>query len=208
MAPILSKTSSTLAVVTQEIELLEEMMLDMQLSARQETMSAIEAVDAANQQEIEALKAQVAMMEKTVEIAQTVLIQTQSRCVEKTRLLGANRVSRAQSYAATQKEIGQEIKRFEQLDSILHKMNKERESELLTIYYANNFWTYLRMNWVIMSESDVSRYRKEYMIGRQFIQTYGSAHLKHRYNEDLANSMRLTHYKPPAFFSVPVFPGF
>ena len=62
MSIISSKAPTTLQV--EQLASLGETMLDMRLSARQDKMSAIEAVDAANQQKIEALKAQVSAMDK------------------------------------------------------------------------------------------------------------------------------------------------
>jgi len=150
MAPI-PKVNSTLALPMQEIEVLEHMVADICLHARQDKMSAIEAVDAANQQKIEALKAQVSAMEKTVRASQETLLQSRARCDQKQAMSRLKRESEAKQIVALAKErqaevdelaaLRSQIAQYKAVQPKLDVIVKQRKLEVESVAHA--YWAVL-----------------------------------------------------------------
>ena len=117
----------------QQIGQMTGMLSQMIVSQGLSTRSALDAVNAANEQKIEALKAQVAAMEKTLAVSQRALAESQMRVAEKPRISAAKREAEIREIESIQSEATQYKRRFEQFNPALTKLAEERERDLLIL---------------------------------------------------------------------------
>jgi len=172
----MSMVSKTTAMVVDPTQQMTDMLSRMVIMQGQAARTTLSAVDEAAQQEIEALTAQIAVMEKTVAASHKALAEARVRALDNPRVYAAKRLAEKAKIVALQNQIAEN----ERLEKTLTALKDAKEDQLQPIQDA--FWLFQAPNyWVENKFPAGSDFIKKYVgeavykrdINRR-VTTYGS----------------------------------